>query len=134
VGSFDEITNKVVELVASDKVLISKKHIEQDRAYREIYGQDVKVVLESGKVVSVSADLSFRWVGSDSAGRDIQLVCRMADKDNNDTLQIVEAEELFVQTAYEIGTNASDETTRSDWLLKNPNWRLKDNGCVERVR
>ncbi len=133
-AGFDEIVKKVRQLVAAQKVQFLRKHIEEERAYREIYIVDVNEVLKNGKVSSVNSDKSFRWVGTDNEGRQIQLVCRMADANNNDTLEVLEAEELFIRTAYEVGTKKSDDEVKKEWLEKNKNWRLKQNGCVERVR
>ncbi len=133
-SSFDEINKKVRQLHRSGKVEFSRKHIEEDRAYREIYVVDVEEVLRNGKVVQVDVDQSFRWSGVDSDEREIQLVCRMLDNGGNDTLEVLTAEQLSIETAYEKGTKNIDEKIRDEWLEKKKDWRLKDNGCVERIR
>jgi hypothetical protein len=130
----DEYTVLVRRLVSDKKASVAQKHIEIDRAYREITVADVAAVLKSGKVISYGDDLRLEWVGKDIDGRTIKLLCRLHDADGEWTLSVSEALSLSVNTAYQVG--ADDRGLRQAWLADHPEWREKSTGQghVERVR
>jgi hypothetical protein len=132
-SSFDQIKAKIKELLKnkSDKVKYATKHIEVDRAYREISIKDVQQVLASGKVVGLAEDHCIEWKGKDIDGREIKLLCRMRTADGENTFNILSAEYVFVGTAYH-SSKADDKKIRKQWLLNNPDWRENSQGYVER--
>lgn len=132
-SSFDEITAKIKELLKlkSGKIKYATKHIETDRAYREISIADVQQVLASGKVVGMAEDHCIEWKGKDIDGREIKLLCRMRTASGDYTFDVLMAEDAFIKTAYHL-TKAKDELLKKEWLLKNPDWRENAQGHVER--
>lgn len=129
-SSFDQITAKFKELLKLGKVEYATKHIETDRKYREISIQDIRAVLSNGKVSSTGLDGYIEWVGKDIDQREIKLICRMRDTGDNNTLNVLIAEEVIVGTAYQ--PKLDDDALRAAWLLKNPEWRANSQGHVER--
>ena len=132
-STFDEYTSLIRELDQKGKVLVAKRHIEVDRAYREISEADVRYALKNRKVTQARIDDVIKWQGIDVNGRVIELLCRLYKTDGDSTLVIEEVEECSVETAYEPGVR--DEDQRNNWLPLNPGWRVKvgTNGYVERI-
>ena len=90
-SSFEDITKKIKELlkIKSDKVKYATKHIEVDRAYREISIADVQQVLATGKVIAMAEDHCIEWKGKDIDDREIKLLCRMQTKNDDYTFDVL---------------------------------------------
>lgn len=126
----EEYAVRVKTLVNSDKLRIAKRHIEYDRAYRNIQVADVEEVLKAGRVTAVALDKRIEWQGKDTDGRKIKLLCRLKTCNHEDTLVILDAELVSVETAYEVGID--DSQLKKDFLAKNPDWQENLKGHVEK--
>ncbi len=132
-----EYTQKIGALAKSGHVELAQRHIEVDRAYRDISRADCLKALENGRVIAVQAD-TIDWEGQDVDGRKLKLLCYFSDTKGQFTMSIVDAELVTVTTAYsnEPGDKGKDRDTeiRKEWLKANPSWREKPNGHVEKIK
>lgn len=121
---------QVAELIKNGSVKYSTKHIEIDRKYREIEVNDVREVLKNGKVTNVGMGGYVEWVGKDIEGREIKLLCRLQDRDDNPTSDLTIVEALSVRTAYQ--PSLDDDKLREEWLKTNTDWQVNSKGYVEK--
>lgn len=135
-SSFEEIAKKIRTL-PSNKIRINVSHIEIDHAHREINRVDIQPVLKSGKVVLLGDDQRIEWQGKDDQGREIKLICRLRSVDGIDTLDVLEADTLYVGSASRSGAlkgKAADRKLREDWLKENPGWQINAKDYLERKK
>lgn len=121
-------------LVKSLKALIGKraydvrtKHIEVDRAWRQISANDVQAALKNAGVYKIKeGKIYFR--GKDLDGREIEMQAKCRDKNNEMTDDVAKAHWLIISTAYEPGSKSEDSNKRDAWLKENPDWELASDG------
>lgn len=128
----NQLTDKIKDLAKAGSLRIAVKHIEEDRAYRDIRQVDVRAVLKNGKVDSYSKD-TIQWKGKDDQGREIILLCCLIDKDSNATITVTDAILAKVETAYHGGKlkgKAADDKLRKEWLKTRTDWKENSQGHV----
>lgn len=128
-SSAAQITLWVKDKILKDqkRLRIQKKHIEQDRRWREIQFADILDTLESGEALQIrSSDQTVIWRGVDLKGRTLELLCSMESINGADTLIIKEAYSFRVGTAYEPGQD--DEALKMRWLETHPEYELTVDG------
>ncbi len=117
------VKNKI--LTDQKRLRIQKKHIEQDRRWREIQFADVLDVLEQGEAIQIrSSDRTVVWRGTDLRGRTLELLCSMETIDGIDTLIIKEACSFRVGTAYD--PKEDDEKLKKEWLKAHPEYEISE--------
>ena len=128
-GSSHQITIWIKNTIFSDltKLRIQRKHIEQDRRWRNILFADVMAALKSGQVIQIrSSDQSVIWRGEDENRRVLELLCSMESVNGSDTLVIQEAYSFRVGTAYNPAED--DDRLKKEWLKIHSEYELAPDG------
>ena len=135
---FEDIKKCIDALVAQKKYRVATKHIEVDRAYREIYSTDAIEVLKNGRVIGIASDKRVEWEGFDGENRKIKLLCRLSDVNGVETLSVLDAALVDIKSAAHTAAGkkgkAQDQKLKEEWLKNNSDWVENSKGHVERKK